>query len=107
MDLFHLIDRQLDELENSTMQRIPRIRVFKLRVDYFTDLDETDFFARFRLSKYAVNQVHNYIKHKILHKTQRWVVFLIIQKILLVDDNVTYKIMNPRYLLEVHVHLRQ
>ncbi|KAF9424550.1 hypothetical protein HW555_000361 [Spodoptera exigua] len=62
---------KLDELEHSSTQRIARIRVFKFRVDYFTDLDETDFFARFRLSKYAVNQVHNFIKHKIMPKSQR------------------------------------
>lgn len=71
MDLFDLIDHQLDELEHSTTQRVPRIRVFKFRVDYFTDLDETDFFARFRLSKHAVNQVLNLIKHKIIPKSQR------------------------------------
>lgn len=71
MDLFDLIDHQLDELEYSAVQRVPRIRVFKFRVDYFTDLDEADFFARFRLSKYAVNQVHNLIKHKINPKSQR------------------------------------
>lgn len=71
MDLFDLIDHQSDEFDYLTLQRIPRILVFKIRVDYFTDLDETDFLARFRLSKLAVNQVHNLIKHKIVSKTQR------------------------------------
>ncbi|KAF9800223.1 hypothetical protein SFRURICE_004436 [Spodoptera frugiperda] len=71
MDLFDLIDHQLDYLDYSTLQRTSRVRVFKPRVDYFNELDETEFLARFRLSKCTVNQVHNLIKHKIMSKTQR------------------------------------
>lgn len=71
MDLIDLIDHQLDYLDYSTLQRTSRVRVFKPRVDYFNELDETEFLARFRLSKCTVNQVHNLIKHKIMSKTQR------------------------------------
>lgn len=57
MDLFDLIEHQIDELEEEqhSLRIIPRFRVFNDRVDYFLKLDDQEFFARFRLSKNAVN----------------------------------------------------
>lgn len=73
MDLFDLLEHQIDELEEEQhyIRRIPRFRVYNVRVDYFLKLDDQEFFARFRLSKSAVNYVHNLIKHRIKTKTLR------------------------------------
>lgn len=71
MDLIDIIEEELEELERFPPRRIPRNRVFKVRVNYFEDLDAQDFFSRFRISKTAAQHVHNLIKHEIKTRTLR------------------------------------
>ncbi|KAL4711956.1 hypothetical protein ACJJTC_011263 [Scirpophaga incertulas] len=59
MDLYDLIDHELDEIENSSMQLMPRIRVFKFHLDYFTDPNETDFFASSRTLQINESNANN------------------------------------------------
>lgn len=50
-----------------------RPKIFRKRVDYFTELRDNEFFDRFRLSKDAVLYVVNKIRSKIQSPTTRHV----------------------------------
>nr|XP_023027420.1 putative nuclease HARBI1 [Leptinotarsa decemlineata] len=65
MDLFEFIEDEFDEYLLNPVMRPRRRPVIRNRPNYFTELDETDFRARFRLSKPSVTYVLSLIEGNI------------------------------------------
>lgn len=67
------IDSDDDEEILLYVVRPRKPKVFKTRRDYFTELDDEQFFCRFRLTKTTVLVLLNCIENKIKSATERYV----------------------------------
>lgn len=68
----------LSSSDDEDIIRHRRPRRFKLRMNYFDDLDDIEFKMRFRLDKNSVLLVLNNIEEELTFRSNRYVYFFII-----------------------------